>query len=49
MTRPVSHGASSLVASRTGDVVEAIAVALALPAALLHADVLTLLRGMMAT
>lgn len=49
MTRPVSLGASSLVASRTGDVVEAIAVALALPAALLHADVLTLLRGMMAT
>jgi hypothetical protein len=49
VTRPVSHGASSLVASRIGDLVEAVAVSLALPAALLHADVLTLLRGMMAT
>lgn len=49
VTRPVALGASSLVWSRIGDVVEALAVALALPAALLHADVLTLLRGMMAT
>ena len=48
VTRPVSRGASSLVWSRVGDVVEAFAVALALPAALLYADVLTLLRGMMA-
>lgn len=46
--RPVSRGARSLAWSRVGDAFEAIAVALALPAALLHADVLTLLRGMMA-
>ncbi|MGN8026718.1 hypothetical protein [Microbacterium sp. 22242] len=49
VTRPVSRGARSLVWSRVGDAVESLAVALALPAALLHADVLTLLRGMMAT
>ncbi|WP_345184637.1 hypothetical protein [Microbacterium panaciterrae] len=48
VTRPVSRGASSLVLSRVADVVEGLAVALALPAALLYADVLTLLRGMMA-
>ncbi|NYD67213.1 hypothetical protein [Agromyces atrinae] len=45
---PVSRGSASLAWSRTGDVIEWIAVALALPAALLYADVLTLLRGMMA-
>ncbi|MDQ4215256.1 hypothetical protein [Microbacterium capsulatum] len=49
LTRPVSRGAGSLAWSRVGDVVEALAVALALPAALLHADVLTLLRGLVAT
>lgn len=48
VTRPVSRGARSLAWSRVGDVFEALGVALALPAALLHADVLTLLRGMMA-
>lgn len=48
VTRPVSRGARSLAWSRVGDVFEALAVALALPAALLHADILTLLRGMMA-
>lgn len=46
--QPVSRGARSLAWSRAGDVFEALAVALAMPAALLHADVLTLLRGMMA-
>lgn len=46
--QPVSRGSRSLGWSRAGDVFEALAVALALPAALLHADVLTLLRGMMA-
>lgn len=45
---PVSRGARSLAWSRVGDAFEALAVALVLPAALLHADVLTLLRGMMA-
>ncbi|MEL4319799.1 hypothetical protein WJX64_12360 [Leifsonia sp. YIM 134122] len=45
---PASRGASSLAWSRTGDVIEWIAVAFALPAALLYADVLSLLRGMMA-
>ncbi len=48
LIHPVSRGARSLAWSRAGDVFEALAVALALPAALLHADVLTLLRGMMA-
>jgi hypothetical protein len=46
---PVARGASSLVWSRLGDVLEAIAIALSLPSALLAADVLTILRGMMAS
>lgn len=44
---PMSRGTSSLVWSRIGDAFEWIAVALALPAALLYSDALTLLRGMM--
>jgi hypothetical protein len=45
---PVARGASSLVWSRLADTVEWIAVALALPVGLLAANVLTLMRGMMA-
>lgn len=45
---PISRGASSLVWSRVADAFEWLAVALALPAALLYADALSLLRGMMA-
>lgn len=45
---PISRGASSLVWSRFGDAFEWLAVALALPAALLYADALSLVRGMMA-
>ncbi len=45
---PVSRGASSLIWSRFGDAFEWLAVALALPAALLYANVLSLVRGMMA-
>jgi hypothetical protein len=45
---PIGRGASSLVWSRVGDVVEWLAVALALPAALLAANSIELLRGMMA-
>ena len=45
---PISRGASSLVWSRFGDAFEWLAVALALPAALLYANALSLLRGMMA-
>lgn len=45
---PIARGAASLVWSRIGDVVESLAVALAMPAALLAADLLTVMRGMMA-
>ncbi|KQR39521.1 hypothetical protein [Microbacterium sp. Leaf159] len=45
---PISRGASSLVWSRFGDAFEWLAVALALPAALLYANALSLVRGMMA-
>lgn len=45
---PISRGARSLVWSRLADVFEALAVALSLPAAFLAADMLGLLRGMMA-
>lgn len=44
---PISRGTSSLVWSRIGDAFEWLAVALALPAALLYADALSMLRGMM--
>jgi hypothetical protein len=47
VTLPLSRGASSLVWSRVGDLVEWLAVALALPAALLAANSIELLRGMM--
>lgn len=46
---PAAAGARSLFWSRLGDVVEALAVALALPAGMLAASVLTLVRGMMAS
>lgn len=45
---PIARGANSLGWSRAADLVEAFAIALALPAALLAADALSLLRGMMA-
>ncbi|KJL21445.1 hypothetical protein RN51_02466 [Microbacterium oxydans] len=45
---PVSRGARSLIWSRFGDAFEWLAVALALPSALLYANALSLLRGMMA-
>jgi len=45
---PVSKGAKSLVWSRVGDAFEWLAVALALPSALLYANALSLVRGMMA-
>ncbi|UOE43952.1 hypothetical protein [Agromyces larvae] len=45
---PIARGARSLAWSRVGDVVEWLAVALALPAGLLAADTVELLRGMMA-
>jgi hypothetical protein len=45
---PISRGSSSLIWSRFGDAFEWLAVALSLPAALLFADSLSLLRGMMA-
>ncbi|KQQ64991.1 hypothetical protein [Microbacterium sp. Leaf320] len=45
---PISRGASSLIWSRFGDAFEWLAVALALPAALLYANALSLVRGMMA-
>ncbi|MFJ4044111.1 hypothetical protein ACIPV2_00010 [Microbacterium sp. NPDC089987] len=45
---PISRGASSLIWSRIGDAFEWLAVALALPAALLYANALSLVRGMMA-
>ncbi|MGV8886068.1 MAG: hypothetical protein ACOH1T_10855 [Microbacteriaceae bacterium] len=44
---PIGRGARSLVWSRLGDFFESLAVALSFPAALLAADVLTALRGMM--
>jgi hypothetical protein len=44
---PVGRGVSSLSLSRVGDVFEALAVALSLPAALLAADAVDVLRGMM--
>ncbi|WP_029144838.1 hypothetical protein [Microbacterium luticocti] len=46
---PVARGARSLRWSRLGDVLEALAVALALPAGLLAAGVVDLVRGMMAS
>ena len=45
---PIGRGASSLAWSRIADVFEALAIALSLPSALLAADILTLLREMMA-
>ena len=45
---PIGRGARSLVWSRMADVFEALVVALSLPAALLAADVLGVVRGMMA-
>jgi hypothetical protein len=45
---PLSKGARSLVWSRIADVCEVLAVVVSLPAALLAADVLSVLRGMMA-
>ncbi|MRG59930.1 hypothetical protein GE115_08610 [Agromyces sp. CFH 90414] len=45
---PLARGGSSLVWSRVGDVIEWLAVALALPAALLAANSIELLRGMIA-
>jgi hypothetical protein len=45
---PVARGARSLSWSRAGDLVEWLAVALCLPAGLLAAGVIDLLRGMMA-
>jgi hypothetical protein len=45
---PVGRGASSLVWSRLADTAEWAAVALALPAGLLAANILNLMRGMMA-
>ncbi|MBP5800826.1 hypothetical protein J2D78_01890 [Microbacterium maritypicum] len=45
---PISRGASSLIWSRFGDAFEWLAVALALPSALLYANALALVRGMMA-
>lgn len=44
---PTSRGAQSLRWSRFGDVIEWIAIALSLPAGLLAADIVDLLRGMM--
>lgn len=44
---PIGRGARSLVWSRLGDFFEFLAVALSFPAALLAADMLTALRGMM--
>lgn len=45
---PISRGASSLVWSRLADILESLAIALAFPAALLAADILSFLRGVMA-
>lgn len=45
---PVGRGARSLGWSRLGDVIEWVAVVLSLPAGLVAADVLDLVRGMMA-
>ena len=45
---PIGRGSSSLVWSRLADAVEGLAVTLCLPAALLAANTLDLLRGMMA-
>jgi len=44
---PIARGARSLAWSRTGDVIEWLAIALALPAGLMAADAIDLLRGMM--
>ena len=46
---PIAKGARSLVWSRTADVFEWLAVALSLPAALLAADTLNAVRGMMSS
>jgi hypothetical protein len=46
---PIAKGARSLVWSRTADVFEWLAVALSLPAALLAADILNAVRGMMSS
>lgn len=45
---PIGRGSSSLAWSRLADVIEALSIALCLPAALLAANALDLLRGMMA-
>lgn len=46
---PLGRGSYSLVWSRLADIVESMAVALALPAALLASDILGFLRGVMAS
>lgn len=46
---PIGRGERSLVWSRLADVFESLAVAFSLPAALLAADILTALRGMMSS
>jgi len=46
---PIARGARSLVWSRMADVFEWLAVALSLPAALLAADILNAVRGMMSS
>ena len=46
---PIGRGASSLVWSRMADILESFAVALAFPAALLASDILSFLRGVMAS
>jgi len=46
---PISRGARSLAWSRLADVFEWLAVVLSFPAALLAADVLSIVRGMMST
>jgi heme/copper-type cytochrome/quinol oxidase subunit 1 len=46
---PISKGARSLAWSRLADVFEWLAVVLSFPAALLAADVLTVVRGMMSS
>lgn len=46
---PIGRGSSSLVWSRIADILESLAVALAFPAALLASDILSFLRGVMAS
>jgi hypothetical protein len=46
---PIGRGSSSLVWSRMADILESFVVALAFPAALLASDILSFLRGVMAS